>query len=524
MRKLLLASVAMLGVAGLADRPALAQLSVDYSGQAPDAGQSPAPGTITVRLNGRFQFFAGYSGQSYLNDSYYYDAATGTARTVPFVVAPSGTVVTTTAGAGGAPVVPTTAGGVAVPGGFYRAASLLHEKVGGASFVDLARLYPGFDGVAANGLKYGASFEIRSSDIGGAGGASYASPSNVSRARDTLQFRRAYGYVGTNDFGTLRFGMTDGPSSLMMVGNFENFNSGGWNGAIPASFGGQFDSPWPFPDVGAEYATNKIVYLSPQLYGFDLGVSYEPNTSGLNGDNQNGCEAASFSPVTFGGPGNVAGPGCDLLSSTASGDLRRRRNTIDVALRYRGTFGPIGFAAFADYTTSGKVNDSSYYGSALQRQQFKDYSIGFGGAQITYAGFTVGGMARGGSINTIDNNEALQPAGTTPQSSYLAGASYTYGPLVVGTHWFETWQAGAQNGTNTAFVGGYHARGIAYGGTYSLAPGVAVYLEGLWGQIRQNGADLDLGVSSTAATGAGHVTTNNIVHVNYLGTGIGLSW
>ena len=64
MRKLLLASAAMLsaslGLADLAHAQTFNQASMDQSGM--DDGQSaaPAPGTISVRLNGRFRFYAGY--------------------------------------------------------------------------------------------------------------------------------------------------------------------------------------------------------------------------------------------------------------------------------------------------------------------------------------------------------------------------------------------------------------------------------------------------------------------------------
>ncbi|MGI4950987.1 MAG: hypothetical protein ACRYGM_04220, partial [Janthinobacterium lividum] len=65
MRKLLLATVAVLGGLTGAAAVADAQLLSDTAGQATvdTAGQtaSPAPGTITVRLNGRFRAYAAYT-------------------------------------------------------------------------------------------------------------------------------------------------------------------------------------------------------------------------------------------------------------------------------------------------------------------------------------------------------------------------------------------------------------------------------------------------------------------------------
>ena len=58
MRKLLLATVAalggLMGVAAVAD----AQSMSDTSGQAFPTVAGPTPGTVTVRLNGRFRFYA----------------------------------------------------------------------------------------------------------------------------------------------------------------------------------------------------------------------------------------------------------------------------------------------------------------------------------------------------------------------------------------------------------------------------------------------------------------------------------
>ena len=61
MRKLLLATTAALGVSIGASAYADAQVvTTSDSGQASDDGQSfPTPGTVTVRLNGRFRFYMG---------------------------------------------------------------------------------------------------------------------------------------------------------------------------------------------------------------------------------------------------------------------------------------------------------------------------------------------------------------------------------------------------------------------------------------------------------------------------------
>src|SRR5690349_2950207 len=75
MRKLLLATVAVLGVsAGLADT-GFAQ-SADDSSQ----GEAPVPGTIVVRLNGRVRVFGAIIADADANRSVFYNPSTGAAQ------------------------------------------------------------------------------------------------------------------------------------------------------------------------------------------------------------------------------------------------------------------------------------------------------------------------------------------------------------------------------------------------------------------------------------------------------------
>ncbi len=179
------------------------------------------------------------------------------------------------------------------------------NKLGNYTFAEYARLYPGFDGVAANGLKYGASLEIRQDQNSGAGGGQFGSISQQDRARAALYFRREWGYLGTNQLGTIRFGSIDQPTSLYMTGTFENFNDGGWNGDVNNLISSAIFPTWPFSDgSGSYYTTSKVVYLSPQLFGFDLGVSFEPSTANVGnfsgaGD---GCGAGGYFGTNFVNP------------------------------------------------------------------------------------------------------------------------------------------------------------------------------------------------------------------------------
>ncbi len=237
----------------------------------------------------------------------------------------------------------------------------------------------------------------------------------------------------------------------------------------------------------------------------------------------------------------VAGAGCAQLSATTTGDYVRPRNIVDVALRYRGLFGPVGFAAYSGYYGSGKVADNV----AGPHQRVDAYSIGYGGAQVSFGGLTIGGMANGGRYNGA-GSFLLAPQGASDEVAYKFGGSYTYGPFIVGTHFFQTWSAGSSgpafnsDGTATGAVpavGQRRETGVSVGGTYSVAPGLALNLTYIWGERKENGYDFLTGQTSYAAsvvntTGCGpsgvvgstKACLHNSVHASGIMLGAQITW
>ena len=326
--------------------------------------------------------------------------------------------------------------------------------------------------------------EIREDSNFGAGNGVYSTSSGETRTRGILYFRRSFGYIGTDKFGTIRVGSGDQPSSLYLIGTFENFNDGGLNGDIPGMFasGAIAGLNWAWNDVGNMYTTTKVVYLSPQFYGIDFGLSYEPSTAAIGGDNGSGCNPSpQFGSTTLGGAQGVATPGCDDLASTSTADYARRRNTYEALVRYRGTFGPVGVAAEASYDGSGRVQDTGGH------QKLEDLSYFDMGATATFAGFTVGGNYQVGRYTVLGGAGAggLINRGQPDASAFITGATYTIGPVIVGVQALrEFYEGDRQTATNrnqsTGAVTGLAAgqvlggqrmdQGFAAGGTYSLAP------------------------------------------------------
>ncbi len=462
MRKLLLATVAVLGASFGLDTVASAQTAA-----------APEPGTVTVRLNGRVRFYAyGVWDQNANNNS---NAANPLAANA----------------------------GV--------------NKLANYGFLEYGRLYPGFDGVAANGLKYGASLEIRQDVSAGAGGGALGSISGQNAQRSLLYFRRTFGYIGTDGLGTVRLGATDQPTSLYLTGNFENFDGGGLNGDATGINVGVVGLVWPFSDVGSYYTTNKAVYLSPQLYGFDFGVSWEPSTANTSGGN--------FAPS------GIAGIGADRLSSSPSNaESARRRNTVDALIRYRGTFAGFGIAATAAYIKGSHVNDNqnsvAFNNNPLAgtaRYNYEGLNAGDFGLAVTYAGFSVGGHYLFGRYNGNIANPV--PKGFTGGDAWLVGASYTAGPVVVGAHYLHSTSAG---NLGNAFYGRQRFdQGVAAGATYSVAPGLSFFLSYLYQSRRQNGFDFinNTGVTSVATgTGVAGNPNNNQLKSSLIAVGTSWTW
>ena len=419
MRKLLLATVATMGASmGLV---AVAQ------------AQTAAPGSVTVRLNGRVNWYAGVEASSL-------DSIGGT-------------------------------------------------KTSTAQAFGYLRLYPGFDGVAANGLHYGAASELRiNGGKSGAGG-------------ETLFVHQAYGYLGLPKLGQVSFGQENGPVVIFETGTFEGFNDGGWWGDLPAIVPNNAEVVYPFVDNGGlSQETNKIVYLSPTLAGFQFGLGFEPNHTAEN----------VTDPVT-------SSPNATVIGGTP-------RNLIDVGGQFTETFGPVGVQIGADYMYAGQVSYTAAP-SANYVNDYHDLSMFSGGATATIAGITFGGNAVYGAFNQVSGYTfQLEPSGGVDAVAFLLGAQYTMGPFVVGGSVFrfnttgDVPEGSDADGTimSTGLTSGQQVNnGLALGGTYTLVPGVNLFVDYDYGWRKQSGFDF-------ADNDAG--TAHNYVQSQLFGVGTQIGW
>ncbi len=460
---------------GIANTPTGSAAAGGLSGSiyAPNVNAVPAPGTVVIRLNGRVEvdMTANY---------------TSVDRSVNAAGTPTG----------------------------YKL-----NPIGIASYM---RIYPAFDGMAANGLRYGASVELRE-NFGAAdrafansatGGAANSASANSSG--ETVFVRRAFTYLASDRAGIVRFGQTDG-----VLGLFDNciFTSACWDAGVGNFNGGdplQAVGPAggvavPFvwlAQAGAEYGNNKIVYLTPQYYGFDFGVQYAPTMGN------------SFQNAGLGVGCNQAGPTCINVSS--GNDPTRWINQVGVGLRFQQSFGAVDFKAYGFYETAGKENltTSAYSTAAAQRGlpgggssqllRYDNLSFYKAGAAITAMNLTLAADYIGGRVN---GQLAMAPAGGVDTNAELIGLTYVNGPITLGA---EVGIIDTQGDARLTGLTQRHEYEIGFGGAYKLAPGVQLVGEYQYIHRHQGGFDFATGTLGQTVGGVVNGRTNDAKSQGFL--------
>ncbi len=476
---------------------------------------APAPGTVIIRLNGRL-----YAD---------FDLNYGTGfRTAPGTIVPA---------SGAAP----------------NTASYKLSPVGMASYF---RLFPGIDGMATNGLRYGAAVEIRENFEGGNSFAVSAAPTTVAgssaitttlpsgtatsgtassasgnSSAETLYVRRAFAYIGSDRFGIIRLGQADGLSGIYDASNI--FTTGSWDagmgnlngsGGLQAEVPNEYVLSWPFiSNSGTDYGSDKIVYLSPQFLGFDLGLEYGPNQG-------NSFANSSTSSPYQAGPCNTASANC--ISVTSGTDGSRWINRFGFGGRYSGTFGGVTVQGYATYYLSGHA-DVTIPGGAVQASpadlkahpavaglagggsttgslRYDGLNFFNGGVAVSYFGVTVNADITAGREN---RSNALDTSGGVPVRAELAGINYVFGPIAVGAVGAIIDSQGAPQLTGTSQR---HEFAVAAGGSYKIAPGITLALEYQYEQKHQGAYNFN-----TAAAG---VPTGNNIKVQGLTLATVVTW
>ncbi|MGI9127082.1 MAG: porin [Roseomonas sp.] len=325
------------------------------------------------------------------------------------------------------------------------------------------------DGIAANGMRYGAVFELQMDNV--------TSPSGQGSGTG-LDYDELYGFV-KGGWGELRFGQEDTAASLMQVRRPSVLWMGtddAWDEFTVNQPGG---TPYVMSGMNDGNDATKIIYLSPQFAGFDVGVSYAPNM----------FEGENFLNPT---------------STTAfQRDFTGLTNQITGALRYRGTFGDIGVAtsfvaSFAD------APKSAANGTDLinKPQNVSAYSAGL---VVRAYGFSVGGEYTWGNYNGSAPGQAALNKGLDGSNHWVGSGTYTIGAFSIGAMYGKGNQ---DNGTASAQLGQTAGAALedreqtylGFGVAYVLAPGMTLFAN--YNQIQDKNIPLAGASVNSAGTGA----------------------
>ena len=470
----------------------------------------------TVRIGGSIQAYYGYinaNGQSSnpggtadfgrtANSTL--DAATG--RGGYTAVTSLGTNNTIPGGAsGGLNGIPTAAQATPTAG-----SAGAFARTGKNDFLNLPGISVIVSGKAAQGFTYGGQVDLEFNAL--EGNLNGGNRSTVQRS--TAVVGEAYVFVAHERFGQIRMGDEDGVmGGLMNSGFITNFGTGGVYG-VWEQFQIRQSGNRTQTGAGQLGDNTKVIYMSPQFYGFDFGVSYAPNGGGFG---NGGCPSDT---ATVGCDRAYAFRGATAWAVAPAGQLgaMARRNEYQLAARYRGSFAGVGVSATAGYIGAGTAYDLSNAGA--QVRTMNGLNVWQVGAQATYMGFTLGAAYYQGDYNFFWGNTVR---GDRQAQTLNVGGSYTSGPITVGANMVTgVYEGGARSDFDAAAgrlvrqsnptaygdrnnLASQRRWGMSVGANYRLAPGLDLIAEYVYHSVRENGRDLDTARAGVQSRGFANV-------------------
>ena len=281
---------------------------------------------------------------------------------------------------------------------------------------------------ADNGITYGVHMEVETSPNTGTGSGTAGGPAD-----------EVYAFID-GDFGRLEMGDQDDSTNRMLVGAYQTHQGlsgpfGGLGGLAVVFHGGPppmlSRTDWqPFTTSDA----TKVVYFTPRVSGFQVGVSYTPD---------HGSNGGSF------------------FETDNDGDFE---NTFGLGVSYTGKFGDVGVSAAWVWEVG---DDEVAGGRGPDGADAEDLDVWGIGAKFDYAGVSLG-------FNYRDNGDfgltTLQTAAGRDAGKYWAvGVGYSQGPWGVST-WYSH---GEQDYGTSVLAAGTQETVQRYGigGRYAVAPG-----------------------------------------------------
>ena len=417
----------------------------------PNRPETPTTSGLVVRLGGFFDFSYG-NVQDSADSGFFRNWSHNNTKVAPSF---SSTAVPTAVPGSPAVAVPAT---LTYPAALNTARGRARNDFRNESEINLY-----VDGVAANGMRYGALFELQMDNV--------AAGSGTATDYDEL-----YGFV-KGSWGELRFGQEDHAANLMQVRRPSTLWMGtddAWDEFVVQS--GTFGSaPYIMSGITDGSDATKLIYLSPQMAGVDVGFSYAPN----------------------GGEGERTQLGASTTEFQRDRTGTNTENQISAALRYRGTFGPVGVqTAITGYWADPASLSANGAPIAAKAQNINAYLAGL---VLRAYGFQIGGEYAWGNYNTTVGNGALAK-GLDGSNHWVVGGVYTIGALSVGAMYGMGTQ---DNGTDAtgARLDDRTQTYLGIGAAYVLAPGMTLFAN--YNQVQDENLPTTAGPSSKTAGGSG---------------------
>lgn len=331
--------------------------------------------------------------------------------------------------------------------------------------------------------------------FGGTAGAVWQLNPNANTATGNSITRRQWTFLETQ-FGQIQLGGADNVAAQAFVGSFEAFTGG-------LVVGDQNIANWTTSKIGTSVVSqgnnhpttgqdvdgiaNKIVYFTPRIEGFQLGVNYTPEQSYRQG---------------------LAALGTQYTDGVAA------------TLNYANTLGGVAIRAQAGYLSWKKVSGVNN----AQAAAFEDptqYSFGLG---FQYMGFDLGGSyMRAKNFRNITNGTVTTAAAlpatlrTVDGRAFELGLGYIFGPAAVSINYVNGDNDDATvaaNGIKTAQVNGKDKQELlGVSGRYLLGPGVNVNVGAFTAKYTEG-----------SATSAGFNAAKRDSRANVIATGLTLAF
>jgi predicted porin len=240
-------------------------------------------------------------------------------------------------------------------------------------------------------------------------------------------------------FGKLRIGSDDDAAYSMQyqapVGAYQiGVNTTTF--AVPAA-GGNAVGGYPTTYIATNSDAEHIIYFSPRIAGFQLGLSYAPDDSA----NDRSAETSGFA-------------GIPKLDNEAN----QEEDTFSIGLNYNQSFNGVDIALAGGYNTSSEEASAPGDTNNEDREQWS------AGGNVGFGGFTIGASIKWDNRGRENGDNVTWDAGIT----------YSNGPLTVGfTYLNAETEVGVRRG------GDDELDSFVIAGTYNIGPGVD-----LWGGIK----------------------------------------